>query len=193
MQPWTMSANLQESLLREVCTHSIILVLSCCCCCLIIFLSRGLYFHLPSTCENTCTMPTRAITHYIYVAVLGRNQTVFCCVFRSHYHVGSALAQNLHEGQGSYALCKRGKYPWVYPAHMNPALNGSSVLECFEHGNVMEICNGIMFDFYPGLPHIYCMNSLFGILECNVCVVALIQLKSQRGLYSLFRRAAILK
>ena len=23
----------------------------------------------------------------------------------------------------------------------------------FERGNTIEICNGIMFDFYPGLPH----------------------------------------
>ena len=34
---------------------------------------------------------------------------------------------------------------------MSPTLNGSSALECFKHA--IEICNGIMFDFYPGLPH----------------------------------------
>ena len=34
---------------------------------------------------------------------------------------------------------------------MSPALNVSTVLQCFEHGNVVEIHNGIMFDFYPGL------------------------------------------
>ena len=38
---------------------------------------------------------------------------------------------------------------------MNPALNGSSVLERFKCGDAIEIWNGIMFDFYPGLPHIY--------------------------------------
>ena len=37
---------------------------------------------------------------------------------------------------------------------MSPASNGSSVLLRFEHDNTVEICNGIMFDFYPGLPHI---------------------------------------
>ena len=31
---------------------------------------------------------------------------------------------------------------------MSPALN-------FERSNAVEICNGIMFDFYPGLPHMY--------------------------------------
>ena len=36
---------------------------------------------------------------------------------------------------------------------MSPALNGSSTLERFEHSNVSEIRNRIMFNFYPGLPH----------------------------------------
>ena len=31
--------------------------------------------------------------------------------------------------------------------------NGSSTLERFERSNASEIRNGIMFDFYPGLPH----------------------------------------
>ena len=38
---------------------------------------------------------------------------------------------------------------------MSPALNGSSTLERFERSNVSKIRNGIMFDFYPGLPHTY--------------------------------------
>ena len=42
----------------------------------------------------------------------------------------------------------------VYTAHMSPALNGSSVLQHFERSNAIEIRNGIMFDFYPGLPNI---------------------------------------
>jgi len=37
---------------------------------------------------------------------------------------------------------------------MRPALNGSSALQRFERSNASEIRNGIMFDFYPGLPHI---------------------------------------
>ena len=36
---------------------------------------------------------------------------------------------------------------------MSLALNGSSALQRFEHGNVVEIHNGIMLDFYLGLPH----------------------------------------
>ena len=37
---------------------------------------------------------------------------------------------------------------------MSPTRNGSSALQRFEHGNAFEIRNRIMFDFYPGLPHI---------------------------------------
>ena len=36
---------------------------------------------------------------------------------------------------------------------MRPALNGSTALQRFKHGNMVEIHNGIIFDFYPGLPH----------------------------------------
>ena len=42
----------------------------------------------------------------------------------------------------------------INTAHMSLALNGSFALEHFEHGNAIEIRNGIMFIFYPGLPHI---------------------------------------
>ena len=37
---------------------------------------------------------------------------------------------------------------------MSPALNGSTALPHFECGNTVEMCNGMMFGFYPGLPHI---------------------------------------
>ena len=42
-----------------------------------------------------------------------------------------------------------------FTAHMSPTLNGSSALQHFKRGKAVEICNGIMFHFYPGLPHIY--------------------------------------
>ena len=38
---------------------------------------------------------------------------------------------------------------------MSPALNRSFALQRFERSNVVEIRNGIMFDFYPGLAHMY--------------------------------------
>ena len=37
---------------------------------------------------------------------------------------------------------------------MSPTLNGSSALQHFECGNAVELRNGRMFDFYPGLPHL---------------------------------------
>ena len=42
----------------------------------------------------------------------------------------------------------------IYTARMRPAFNGSSALERLECSNAIKIRNGIMFDFYPGLPHI---------------------------------------
>ena len=43
----------------------------------------------------------------------------------------------------------------VHTASMSPTLNKSSVLERIECGNAIEKSNGIMFDFYPALPHNY--------------------------------------
>ena len=37
---------------------------------------------------------------------------------------------------------------------MSPTLNGSIALQRFEHANTVEIRDGIMFDFYPGLSHV---------------------------------------
>ena len=37
---------------------------------------------------------------------------------------------------------------------MSPTRNGSTVLRHFKHNNAVKTHNGIMFDFYPGLPHI---------------------------------------
>ena len=36
---------------------------------------------------------------------------------------------------------------------MSPALSRSSVIQCFECSDVLNICYGIILDFYPGLPH----------------------------------------
>ena len=42
---------------------------------------------------------------------------------------------------------------YVYTVCMSHALSRSSALEHFERSNALEIRNGKMFDFYPGLPH----------------------------------------
>ena len=48
---------------------------------------------------------------------------------------------------------------YIYTPRMSLALDGSSVLEHFEYSNVIETHNGIMFNFYLGLPHI--ISSIF--------------------------------
>ena len=47
------------------------------------------------------------------------------------------------------------RYSCIYAVRMSPTLNESSALQCFERGNVVEICNRIMLYFYSGLPHIH--------------------------------------
>ena len=45
--------------------------------------------------------------------------------------------------------------------------NGNTALQCLECNNAVEICNRIMFDFYPGLPHmVYVVLYVFG--HCNL-------------------------
>ena len=40
---------------------------------------------------------------------------------------------------------------------MSPTLNGSSAIQHFKDSDVIEIRDGITFDFYMGLPHMmYC-------------------------------------
>ena len=41
----------------------------------------------------------------------------------------------------------------IYEARMSPALNRSSATQLFEHSDATEIRNGIIFDFYTGLPY----------------------------------------
>ena len=48
---------------------------------------------------------------------------------------------------------------------MSPALNRSFVLLHFEPGNVGEICNGIIFNFYLGLPHMSVLKSLYPLAD----------------------------
>ena len=38
---------------------------------------------------------------------------------------------------------------------MSPTLNGSSAIWRFKGSNAIEICDGITFDFYTGLPHVF--------------------------------------
>ena len=69
---------------------------------------------------------------------------------------------------------------------MSPSLKGSTALKCFERSNAVEIRNRIMFDFYPGLPHMYANLSQCKIMTevnshglpislANRCVVFIVQ------------------
>ena len=91
----------------------------------------------------------------VCVAVPGRNRTLFRCVFRSHYRIWSAVTQLFRYGWSLYVLCKLMNTWHIYTVHMNPTPNSRYTLQHFECGNAMEICNGIMFDFHLGLPHVF--------------------------------------
>ena len=48
--------------------------------------------------------------------------------------------------------------------------SGSLVIQRFKHNDAIKICNGIIFDFYTGLPH---MESEWSLLACNcTCILA---------------------
>ena len=55
----------------------------------------------------------------------------------------------------------------VYIARMSPALNESTAIRSFQRCNAFKIHNGIMFNFYPRLPHM-CVVCVFCVCVC-VC------------------------
>ena len=96
-----------------------------------------------------------------------RNPTLLCCVFWLCYHVQRAVAQNFHLGRGSYMLRRLIRYSCIFAGCMSPTLNGSFALQCFKRGNTVRLRNGIMFVFYPGLPHMLCCLGilLWGLIK----------------------------
>ena len=75
-----------------------------------------------------------------YVAVLGRNRTLFRCIFPQRYCIRSAVlplrvglirAAKLHQCQISLVVS------------MSPTLNGSTALQRYECGNTVKTRNGI--------------------------------------------------
>ena len=64
-----------------------------------------------------------------------------------------ALLRGASVKGGAHALGKLINTCHIYTVRMSPALNRSSALWRFERSNAIEICNEIMFSFYPGLPH----------------------------------------
>ena len=58
-------------------------------------------------------------------------------------------------GAHNYVLRKFIRYSCIYEVHMSPTLSRSSAIRHFKHSNAIEICDGIPFDFYTGLPHVW--------------------------------------
>ena len=55
---------------------------------------------------------------------------------------------------------------------MNPALNGSSVIRCFEGSDAIKIHDGITFDSYTGLPLVVRSCIVIAITVCVLCVLS---------------------
>ena len=94
-----------------------------------------------------------------------RNRILFHCVFRAHHRVRRAIALSFHLGRSSYALRRHIRYSCIYIVRMSPTLSGSSVLQRVKLGDALEICNGIIFDFYSGLPHVFLLLLFSDLLE----------------------------
>ena len=56
---------------------------------------------------------------------------------------------------GLIAICTLIRYSCIFAVHMSPAFKGITALQRYECGSMVEIHNGIMFDFYLGLSHMY--------------------------------------
>ena len=71
---------------------------------------------------------------------------------------------------------------------MSPTFNGSSLIQRFEGNDVIEIHEGITFDFYTGLPHAVSMVFPFALqadhVMLKVCPFTLAHL--QRNTLHLF-------
>ena len=81
-------------------------------------------------------------------------------------------ALNFHRGWSSYVLRtvrRLIRYSSIFAAIMSPALSECFALQRFERGNVVELCNGILFDFYMGLPHIECLVSVESYTIPSLC------------------------
>ena len=51
---------------------------------------------------------------------------------------------------------------------MSPTLDGSFALQHFEHCIMVEMYNGIVLNYYPGLPHMYVLYTCN--IEGNTCM-----------------------
>ena len=83
----------------------------------------------------------------------------------------SALT-SVKDGTHMCYVHRRIRYLCTYAVHMSAALNGSSALQRFKHGNAVERLNGLMFDFYTWLLQIVQKMELL-INLCPLYILAL--------------------
>ena len=75
---------------------------------------------------------------------------------------------------------------------MSPALNGSSAIQRFKHSDVIEIWDGIIFDFHTGLPHIViCLYTTHTNIVCLIGLVPRPLGRREMAWYGLFARVII--
>ena len=102
----------------------------------------------------------------VYVAVQCRNWRSFRRVFRSHHCVQSMGVSELPLRVGLIrALWMHEYLIFLRCACMSPTLNRSSVIRHFERSNAIKTCDGIIFDFYMGLPYMENRLNLRGSVE----------------------------
>ena len=109
----------------------------------------------------------------LFVAVPDRNRILVHRVFRPHQQVQRATALSFRLGRGSYALRGRTRYSCVYIARMSSTLSGSLALQRVKLGDALEIRNGIIFDFYSGLPHLYIYIFIYMVRAYSVYIYIL--------------------
>ena len=62
---------------------------------------------------------------------------------------------------------------------MSPALNGGSAIRRFEGSDVIEIRDGITFDFSMALPHVYFIRMEDNLLD----ILSLVQITAVNGYF----------
>ena len=115
--------------------------------------------------QNTCTLNTLKIPACLDVM---QNHPLHRMHF-DQYQAPSAALEWLGDGEcylmhkmqslsfcwggwGLYSLRKLTRYPYIYEACIcvSPALDGSSTIEHFKCGNVIETCNKVIFNLCTG-------------------------------------------
>ena len=119
------------------------------------------------------------------MGVTDRNRILFHRVFRAHHWVWCAITPSFCRGWGSYVLNRCIRYSCICTLHMSPALSGSLARKRVKLSDVLEIHNGMISNFYLGLPHMVFRNMeskqsiqylMWTQRDCYVSVVTVLRL-----------------